>query len=268
MDVHFPHLNVAQTLEFAARTRAPHNRIVGYSRSDYVQNIRNVLATTFGLQHALDTKVGDDFVRGVSGGERKRVSISEMLAVRAPIGVWDNTTRGLDASTSLEFVQAMRTTTNVLRNITVAALYQASENMTDIFDKVTVLYAGRQVFFGTVHDAREHFQGIGFVQHPRQTTADYLTSVTDPNARVIKDGFEKTAPRNAEQFAKRWQESIYYSRMQTQMAEHKKMFPTNNITTLKAFEDVLEMDKTPWSRKGSPYLINVGMQMYVSSPRL
>ncbi|KAL7904164.1 Brefeldin A resistance protein [Trichoderma velutinum] len=261
VDVHFPHLSVAQTLEFAAQTRAPHSRIVGYSRSDYVQNIRNVLATTFGLQHALDTKVGDDFVRGVSGGERKRVSISEMLAVRAPIGIWDNTTRGLDASTSLEFVQAMRTTTNVLRNITVAALYQASENMTDIFDKVTVLYAGRQVFFGTVHDAREHFQDMGFVQPPRQTTADYLTSVTDPNTRIIKDGFEKTAPRNAEQFAKRWQESIYYSRMQTQMAEHKKIFPTNNITTLKAFEDVLEMDKTPWSRKGSPYLINVGMQM-------
>jgi ATP-binding cassette subfamily G (WHITE) protein 2 (PDR) len=45
---------------------------------------------TFGLSHTSNTKVGDDFVRGVSGGERKRVSIAEMLLAGSPFCAWDN----------------------------------------------------------------------------------------------------------------------------------------------------------------------------------
>lgn len=44
----------------------------------------------FGLSHTVNTKVGNDFVRGVSGGERKRVSIAEMFLAGSPIGAWDN----------------------------------------------------------------------------------------------------------------------------------------------------------------------------------
>src|SRR6187402_1516374 len=133
VDNHFPHLTVAQTLDFAAETRAPYTRIAGASRADYVRNIRNLLAATFGLTAVLQTKVGDDFVRGASGGERKRVSISEMLATRASVGLWDNSTRGLDASTSLEYAQALRVATSMLRTIAIASLFQASNNIVDVF---------------------------------------------------------------------------------------------------------------------------------------
>jgi ATP-binding cassette, subfamily G (WHITE), member 2, SNQ2 len=107
-DVHFPTLTVDETLRFAAKTRAPRNRIEGKSREEYVDTITTVLETIFGLQHAKNTPVGDNRIRGVSGGEKKRVSISEALATRSLIGSWDNSTRGLDASTALEFVRALR----------------------------------------------------------------------------------------------------------------------------------------------------------------
>ena len=73
VDKHFPHLTVGETLEFAAHARAPQNRIGGMSRAEYVKTRVQVIMAFFGLSHTYNTKVGNDFIRGVSGGERKRV---------------------------------------------------------------------------------------------------------------------------------------------------------------------------------------------------
>lgn len=61
----------------------------------------------FCLRHTINTIVSDNFIRGVSGGERKRVSIAEMALSRAPFAYWDNSTRGLDAASALDFVQCL-----------------------------------------------------------------------------------------------------------------------------------------------------------------
>lgn len=87
--VHFPTLTVEQTLRFAAKSRAPHQRFDDQSRGAFVSGITEVLTTLFGLSHAKKTPVGDAAIRGVSGGEKKRVSISEALAARSLIGAWD-----------------------------------------------------------------------------------------------------------------------------------------------------------------------------------
>lgn len=90
-DVHFPTLTVQETLNFAAKTRTPDKgaRVKGVTRQSYADSLTVLLETVFGLQHVKDTKVGDAAVRGVSGGERKRVSIAEALATRAKVGSWD-----------------------------------------------------------------------------------------------------------------------------------------------------------------------------------
>jgi len=87
-DVHFPTLTVEQTLEFAARTRAPHARIFE-TRSEFVDMLIEILTTIFGLKHVKKTPVGDEAIRGVSGGEKKRVSIAEALATRSRVTSWD-----------------------------------------------------------------------------------------------------------------------------------------------------------------------------------
>lgn len=76
-DVHFPNLTVGQTLSFAAKARVPRTRIGNVSREAYAEHLRDLVMAIFGLTHTLNTKVGNDFIRGVSGGERKRVSIAE-----------------------------------------------------------------------------------------------------------------------------------------------------------------------------------------------
>ena len=87
---HFPHLTVGETLNFAAACRTPQHRIVDVSRKQWAEYMALAMMSVFGLSHTKNTKVGDDFVRGVSGGERKRVSIAEMALAGAPISAWDN----------------------------------------------------------------------------------------------------------------------------------------------------------------------------------
>ena len=88
-DIHFPSLTVEQTIEFAARMRTPHTRIEGMSRDDFINLSTDLVTTIFGLRHVRQTPVGDASIRGVSGGEKKRVSISEALVARCSINSWD-----------------------------------------------------------------------------------------------------------------------------------------------------------------------------------
>jgi ATP-binding cassette subfamily G (WHITE) protein 2 (SNQ2) len=131
-------------------------------------------------------------VRGVSGGERKRVSIAEMFAANAVVASWDNSTRGLDASTALDYAKSLRVITDIFQMVNFVSLYQAGEGIYEQcvsasdqfliladplnrFDKVLVIDEGRQIFFGPVAEARQYMLSLGFKDLPRQTTADYLT---------------------------------------------------------------------------------------------
>ncbi|EDK37648.2 hypothetical protein PGUG_01746 [Meyerozyma guilliermondii ATCC 6260] len=69
-DVHFPHLSVGDTLEFAARLRTPQNR-GNVDRETYARHMASVYMATYGLSHTRNSRVGNDFIRGVSGGERE-----------------------------------------------------------------------------------------------------------------------------------------------------------------------------------------------------
>jgi ABC-type multidrug transport system ATPase subunit len=71
VDRHFPHLTVRQTLEFAAAMRTPENRVLGSSRKESVKRMTAVAMAVCGLTHAQNTRVGSEYVRGASGGERK-----------------------------------------------------------------------------------------------------------------------------------------------------------------------------------------------------
>lgn len=85
VDVHFPQLTVGNTLYFAARAQAPRNIPGHISRKQYALNIRNMIMATFGIQRTVNTKVGDDFVQGISGGKRKRVTIAEVCLSGSPL---------------------------------------------------------------------------------------------------------------------------------------------------------------------------------------
>ncbi|CUM49168.1 unnamed protein product [Debaryomyces tyrocola] len=93
-EAHFPHLTVGDTLEFATKLRTPQNRPEGVSREDYMDHMTKVVMAMYGLSHTKNTKVGNDFIRGVSGGERKRVSIAEVALSFASLQCWETPLEG------------------------------------------------------------------------------------------------------------------------------------------------------------------------------
>lgn len=71
-----------------------------------------------------------------------------------------------------------------------------------------VLYEGRQIFLGKTSEARAYFEGLGFICPEQQTTADFLTSMTSLEGRVIRPGWENKAPRSPDEFAEAWRERV------------------------------------------------------------
>lgn len=266
MDVHFPYLTVKQTLDFAIACKTPATRVNNQSREEYIASTRDFYATIFGLTHTYDTKVGNDFVRGVSGGERKRVSIAEAVAARGSIYCWDNATRGLDASTALEYAQAIRTMTNLQNSTAFVTIYQASENIYETFDKVTVLYSGRQIYFGPVTEAKEFFTDMGFECPARQATAEFLTAMTDPNGfHKIKPGFENKVPRTSEEFETYWRNSPEFARLKRDIEDYKSQ--VNTEATRSIYQISMRQEKSKHARKSSYYTVSYWEQLRLCTTR-
>lgn len=265
LDVHFPHLTVEQTLRFAIACKTPKLRVNDVSRERFIDSLKEILATVFGLRHTYHTKVGNDFVRGISGGERKRVSIAEALSCRGSIYCWDNATRGLDASTALEYTRAIRTSTNLLKNTAFVAIYQASENIYEAFDKVTVLYEGRQVYFGPVLEAKQYFEEMGYQCPPRQATAEFLTAITDPIGRFPKPGFEDKVPTTAEDFERYWLNSKQYNIVQEEIKAYNDSI--NGDETREVYYKSLLQEKMNYSRTNSKFTINYLQQLKLCTIR-
>ncbi|PSK43144.1 Brefeldin A resistance protein [Elsinoe australis] len=224
-DVHFPSLTVGDTLYFAARARAPRNLPQGITRHMYAEHMRDVLMATFGIKHTMNTKVGNDFIRGVSGGERKRVTISEAVLSGSPIQAWDNSTRGLDSANAIEFCKILRICTELLNMTAAVAIYQSPQAAYDVFDKVLVLYEGRQIFFGRTTEARAYFEKMGFLCPDRQTDADFLTSMTSAKERRVQPGWEDRVPRTPDDFAEAWKNSPERQALLQEIEQYEKDHP-------------------------------------------
>ena len=227
-DLHYATLSVKNTLQFALKTKTPgrESRKEGESRGTYASEFLRVITKLFWIEHTLGTKVGDEFVRGISGGEKKRVSIAEAMVTKASVQAWDNSTRGLDASTALEYVQSIRSLTNMAHVSTAVALYQAGQSLFSLFDKVILIDQGQCLYFGPTETAKQYFEDLGFLCPDRWTTADFLTSVSDEHERSIKSGWENRIPRSAAQFAKTFRDSSIYQKNLEDIRDWEKQTET------------------------------------------
>ncbi|KAM0233020.1 hypothetical protein ACHAPO_007486 [Fusarium lateritium] len=259
-DAHFPQLTVGQTLDFAGRARAPRTLIDGITRKTYVTHLRDVVMAAFGLSHAVNTVVGNDFVRGVSGGERKRVSIAEAAIGGSALQCWDNSTRGLDSATALEFVRTLRTSAKLTGATALVSVYQASQSIYDVFDKVTLLYEGRQIYFGNIHAAKEFFINMGFECAPRQVTADFLTSLTNPLERRIRPGFQGKTPSSPDEFAAAWKQSKGRALLLKDIDEFNREYPIGG-PSLDSFKRFRKTIKATSQRAKSPYNLSIPQQV-------
>uniref|UniRef100_V5EA64 ATP-binding multidrug cassette transport protein n=2 Tax=Kalmanozyma brasiliensis (strain GHG001) TaxID=1365824 RepID=V5EA64_KALBG len=255
-DTHFPTLTVGQTLEFALKNKVPHRsrRLKGESRQDFIEMCIDVMLKMFGMTHVRNTIVGDQAVRGVSGGERKRTTISEALATRASVIAWDNSTRGLDASTALDYARSLRIITDLAQRSTIATLYQVSESIFDLFDRVAVIDQGRCIYYGPRKLARSYFYDLGYDTPDRQTTADFVTALTDVNQVVFREGMEAQTPKTAADRERVWRSSPLYRQLESELESYEHHLA--QAEQAERLKQTVRSEKRKGVQKGSSYTVS------------
>ncbi|EAA35951.1 hypothetical protein GE21DRAFT_25 [Neurospora crassa] len=260
-DIHLPTLTVEQTLKFSL-----YNKTKKRLRGD-MELIITALLKMFAMSHTRHTIVGDAYVRGVSGGERKRVSIQESLATKSSVVCWDNSTRGLDASSALDYARSLRIMTDVSDRTTITTLYQAGEGIYELMDKVLVIDEGRMLYQGPASKARQYFIDLGFHAPPRQTTPDFLTSICDPNSRQFRPGWKDRCPKTAEELEKAFLASEAYQDVLADVRDYEAYLQETNHADTHAFKESVVSQKSRRVSKESNYTVSFFKQVAACTRR-
>ncbi|KAE8415395.1 hypothetical protein BDV36DRAFT_285413 [Aspergillus pseudocaelatus] len=270
-DVHFPTLTVQQTLEFALQSKTPQRY------QDRISRYLETYGRVFGMSHTMNTLVGNEYIRGVSGGERKRISIIESLATDSSVSCWDNSTRGLDASSALDYARSLRIMTDTCGKATLMTLYQASDAIYDLVDKVLLIDEGRMLYQGPAQEAKRYFEDLGYACAEMQTISDFLTSITVPERRRFRPGWETRAPKGPIELEETFRKSPAYQKVQydVQRYEDQRLGgksvrcsqTDSDDGSLEDFKKAIQTDKSRFVSPKSPYTISVFRQVVLCAKR-
>ncbi|KAK2369589.1 ABC transporter G family member [Trifolium repens] len=172
-DVLYPHLTVTETLVFTALLRLPNS----VPKEEKVSHAKNVI-DQLGLTKCKDSIVGSAYLRGVSGGERKRVSIGQELLINPSLLFLDEPTSGLDSTTAQRIVSTLWDLARGGRTI-VMTIHQPSSRLYYMFHKVLLLAEGNVVYFGKGSEAIEYFSNIGYSPAMAMNPSDFLLDLAN-----------------------------------------------------------------------------------------
>jgi ATP-binding cassette subfamily G (WHITE) protein 2 (SNQ2) len=154
-------------------------------------------------------------------------------------------------------VRALRIATDIAHATTIVSIYQASESLYQLFDKVCVIYSGKQIYFGSAANARQYFIDMGWEPAERQTTADFLVSVTDSLARTPRQGWENRVPRTAEEFVIRWKDSAEGRANEANAASYMQS-PKDSLVH---YKESAQAERATTMSGESPYTVSIMMQV-------
>ncbi|PIA65375.1 hypothetical protein AQUCO_00100684v1 [Aquilegia coerulea] len=199
-DLHIGEMTVRETLAFSARCQGVgtgYEMLVELTRREKAANIKpdadmdaavtegqeanvytDYILKILGLDVCADTLVGNEMFRGISGGQRKRVTTGEMLVGPAKTLFMDEISTGLDSMTTFHIVNALRQSVHILHGTAVISLLQPAPETYDLFDDIILLSEGQIVYQGPREHVLEFFECMGFKCPERKGVADFLQEVT------------------------------------------------------------------------------------------
>eukprot|EP01065_Artemidia_motanka_P044048 TRINITY_DN6212_c0_g1_i1.p1 TRINITY_DN6212_c0_g1~~TRINITY_DN6212_c0_g1_i1.p1 ORF type:complete len:1335 (+),score=424.94 TRINITY_DN6212_c0_g1_i1:69-4073(+) len=177
-DTHLPSLPCDATLRVAAELTTPRWKEASEDcRAQSVEEVLDCLFGAFGLTGARSTVAGNDLLRGVSGGERRRLSIAEALLCRPQLLCISGALRGLDAATALDVTKLLRAVVNTSGMPCVISQHQIGADAFELFDSVLVLDRGTQLYWGPATEVCDFFGRVLGVPRPRsRAIADFLST--------------------------------------------------------------------------------------------
>ncbi|KAK9826588.1 hypothetical protein WJX74_004476 [Apatococcus lobatus] len=146
--------------------------------------VAEFIIRVLGLTNCADTPLGNEMIRGVSGGERKRVTLGEMLVGNKRVMMLDEISTGLDSATTYSIVRQMAEATHLMGLTPVISLLQPPPEVYELFDDVILLTDGQVCFHGPVKEAASFFRSLGFECPVRKDVANFLQEVTTPKGQL------------------------------------------------------------------------------------
>ncbi|KAJ6752104.1 hypothetical protein OIU85_002521 [Salix viminalis] len=172
-DVLYPHLTVAETLVFTALLRLENT----FTEEQKIMHAEYVI-TQLGLTKCKNSIIGGPFLRGLSGGERKRVSIGQEMLINPSLLFLDEPTSGLDSTTAQRIVSTLWELAKGGRTI-VMTIHQPSSRLFYMFDKVLLLSEGNSLYFGERSQVMDYFSSIGYSPAVPMNPADFLLDLAN-----------------------------------------------------------------------------------------
>ncbi|XP_048444160.1 ABC transporter G family member 14 isoform X2 [Pyrus x bretschneideri] len=193
-DVLYPHLTVTETLVFTAMLRLPNS----LSRDEKVQHVEHVISE-LGLTRCRSSMIGGPLFRGISGGEKKRVSIGQEMLINPSLLLLDEPTSGLDSTTAQRILTTLKRLASGGRTL-VTTIHQPSSRIYHMFDKLVLLSEGSPIYYGPASAALDYFSSIGFsTSLPSVNPADLLLDLANGIAPDSKHACEQRENTNTEQ---------------------------------------------------------------------
>ncbi|OWY94601.1 Pleiotropic drug resistance protein transporter, partial [Phytophthora megakarya] len=224
IDEHYPRMSVIETFEFAHRCCAGKElepwvidalKSTTPEREEHAIKVMtahhkftpDLMVKKLGLDNCKDTIVGNAMLRGVSGGERKRVTTGEMLVSKKRLQLLDEISTGLDSAATYDICKSLKSAARNFNVTAVISLLQPSPEVFELFDDVLLMHGGMIMFHGKREDAVPYFESMGFHCPPRKDVADFLLDLgTNKQVAYVEDD-SGTVPYQSAEFADRFRES-------------------------------------------------------------
>ncbi|GAM18188.1 hypothetical protein SAMD00019534_013630 [Acytostelium subglobosum LB1] len=249
-DQHMAPFTVRETFKFSADMQMR----PGTTEDQKNERVDQILAT-LGLKSQADTVVGNEFLRGISGGQKKRVTIGVEMVKDSKLYLMDEPTTGLDSSTSLELMQYLKKKIQDDNISCLIALLQPGVEITKLFDFLMIMSGGQMVYFGPMSSAIGYFEGLGFKLPSHHNPAEFFQEIVE-EPELYFEGEGEVPLRGTDAFVEAYKNSEIYRQVINDLDNNAvdpvfykdsaelPRYPTSlwyqiNLTSLRAFKMLL-----------------------------
>lgn len=202
-DQHIPEMTIRETLDFSSccqgigsraemmielsrREKAagilPDPYIDTYMKAIAIEGQKTTIQTDYllkilGLEICADTIVGDALRRGISGGQKKRLTTGEMIIGPTRALFMDEISNGLDSSTTYQIISYLQCLAHITDATIMVSLLQPAPETFDLFDDIILMAEGKIIYHGPQCSVLEFFESCGFRCPERKGVAEFLHEV-------------------------------------------------------------------------------------------